>query len=68
MDGGCHRGHCDDGVEVSSVILLSLLVLLALGLKQFVLGEEGLVYELGLVLGAISSPWPPDIALHVAGP
>ena len=38
MDGGCHRGHCGDGCEVGMALLLSLLVLLTLGLKQFALG------------------------------
>ena len=50
MNGRCHRGHCSDGGEVSSSLLLGLLVLLALGPKQFAVGEKGLVGELGLVL------------------
>ena len=50
MNGGCCRGHCSDGSEVRSSLLLCLLVLLALGLEQLVVGEKGLADELGLVL------------------
>ena len=42
-------GH-EHGVGVSSSLLLSLLVLLALAFELFAVGEEGLVHELGLVL------------------
>ena len=46
----CCEGHCGDGSEVSPSLLLGLLVLLALGLKQFAVIEKGMVGELGLVL------------------
>ena len=66
MYGSCCRGHCSDGSEVSLSLLLGLLVLLALGLEQFAVSEKGLVGELGLVLGAGSSPWPHGITWCIA--
>ena len=50
MYGRCCRGHCGDGSEAISSLLLGLLVMLMLGLEQFAVGRKGLVGELGLVL------------------
>ena len=63
MYGRFCRGHCSDGSEVSSSLLLGLLVLLTPGLENFAVGEKGLVGELGLVMepdpfpGLISWVW-----------
>ena len=46
LDGRCCRGHCSDGGEVGSSLVLGLLVLLTLRLNQFAVGEKGLVCEL----------------------
>ena len=58
----CCGGHCSDDSEISSSILLGHLVLLALGLKQFAVGEKGLVCELGLLFEP--DPVPGLMVLH----
>ena len=50
MYGQCCRGHCGNGGEVSLALLLSLLVLIAVGLKQLAMREKEVICELGLVL------------------
>ena len=62
MYGGCCRGHCSDGGEFGSALLLSLLVLLNVGLKQLAMGEKGLLCEMRLVFEP--DPFPGLVVSH----